>query len=358
MNDEASARGKTNEPAPRCRALIITVGQEQQSQPWWWDQLAGLRLRESLVCERISIDNLPQKQLGLRHMPAFISRLLQLLRHARRERMNYVLTFEADLTCYMIGFLQLLPWFRGPRHVILQFITRERAATATSRLRHAIARLCLSTVYRFICSSRQEVEYYRSIFKWDPARFVFVPFHTDDRLLGIPNADRGDFIIAAGRAYRDFSTLAKAVAGTGIRTLIVCGRQGPQLEQTPPEVTVITEMPFDQLMKEVARARVVVVPLTPQRISTGQSFVLQAMAVRGPVIATRTAGTEDYIEDGANGMLVPPGDPIELRRVIQRVWNDSVLANALGESARATIVQKHLPTHYASAVAAAIDASP
>jgi glycosyltransferase involved in cell wall biosynthesis len=348
----------THPPAPRCRALVITVGQQPEPQPWWWDQLASWSLRESLVYERISIDNLPQKQLGLRHMPAFIGRLMKLLRRARRERMNYVLTFEADLTCYMIGFLQLLPWFRGPKHVILQFITRERAPTASSRLRHAIAQLCLSTVYRFICSSRREVEYYRSLFPWDPARFVFVPFHTDERLLARPSAPRADFIIAAGRAYRDFATLAQAVAGTGIRTLIVCGRQGPQLDQTPPEVTVITEMPFDQLMGEVARARVVVVPLTPQRISTGQSFVLQAMAVRGAVVATRTAGTEDYIEDGVNGLLVSPRDPAELRRVIQRVWNDSALATELGESARATIVRKHLPAEYARTIAAAIATPP
>jgi glycosyltransferase involved in cell wall biosynthesis len=311
-------------------------------------------MRESLVCERISIDNLRQQQLRLRHMPEFVWRLVKLLRYARHERMSYVFTFEADLTCYFIGFLQLLPCFRGPRHVILQFITRERAATARSRLRHAIAYLCLSTVYRFICSSRREIEYYRSIFDWDAARFAFVPVHTDERLLKYGNASREGFIIAAGRTYRDFETLARAVAGTGIPTFIVCGRQGPALDHVPPEVTVITEMPFDELMKEVARARVVVVPLTPQRISTGQSFVLQAMAVRGAVIATRTAGTEDYIRDGENGLLVPPRDPLELRRVIQRVWNDVDLAGALGESAQATVLRQHLPVHYARAVAAAI----
>jgi glycosyltransferase involved in cell wall biosynthesis len=343
---------------PRCRALVITVGQDSEPVRWWWNQLADWNQRDSLEWERISIDNLPQKQLGLRHMPAFITRVFKILRRARRERIDYLITWEADFTCYMIGFLQHLPWFRGPKQVIVQFITRERAANWRSRLRHSIAQMCLSTVHRFICSSRQEVAYYRSIFDWDPQRFRFVLLPADQRLLDMPNPPREDFIIAAGRVYRDFVTLAKAVEGTGIRTIIVRDRRSPKLENLPPEVTVITEMPFDDLMKQVACARVVVVPLTPQLISTGQTFLLQAMSVRAPIVATRTSGTEDYVNDRDNGWLVPPQDVLELRHAIQEVWNDRKLADALGESARATVLRQHQWSHYAAAIAAAVTGPP
>lgn len=343
---------------PRCRALIVTVGQDPEPVRWWWHQLNDWDQRDSLSWERISIDNLPQKQLGLKHMPAFIGRIFKLLRRAKREQITYLITWEADLTCYMIGFLQHLPWFRGPKQVIVQFITRERAPNWRSRLRHAIAQMCLSTVHRFICSSRQEVAYYRSIFKGDPERFRFVLLPTDQRLLEMANPPREDFIIAAGRVYRDFATLAKAVEGTGIRTIIVRDKSSPKLENLPPEVTVITEMPFDELIKKVACARVVVVPLTPQLISTGQTFLLQAMAVRAPIVATRTSGTEDYVTDRDNGLLVPPQDVLELRRAIQQVWNDPGLAANLGESARSTVIRQHGWSHYARTIAQAVSDPP
>ena len=359
MNEAPVASRSMKSPSiPRCRALVITVGQDPEPVRWWWHQLTDWKQRDSLEWERISIDNLPQKQLGLRHMPAFISRVFRILRRARREQITYLITWEADLTCYMIGFLQHFPWFRGPKQVIVQFITRERAQNWRSRLRHAIAQMCLSTVHRFICSSRQEVAYYRSIFDWDPERFRFVLLPADQRLLEQPNPPREDFIIAAGRVYRDFVTLAKAVEGTGIRTIIVRDRRSPKLENMPPEVTVITEMPFDDLMKKVACARVVVVPLTPQLISTGQTFLLQAMSVRAPIVATRTSGTEDYVNDRDNGWLVPPQDALELRRAIQQVWSDPNLAERMGESARSTVLREHSWAHYARNIAQAISDEP
>jgi glycosyltransferase involved in cell wall biosynthesis len=341
-------------PSARCRALVVTIGPGSEPVRWWWHQMGDWEERDSLEFDRISIDDLPQKQLRLAHMPAFLRRVLGILRRARRERIDYIITWEADLSVYLIGLLQRLPWYRGPKHVVCQFITRERGADWRSRLRHFIASTCLARVHRFICSSREEVAYYRSLFGGDPRRFAFVPLPTDERLLGLPNPPRGDFIIAAGRVYRDFPLLAQAVAGTGIRTIIVRDKNSAKLENLPPEVSVITEMPFDDLIREVARARIVVVPLTPQRISTGQTFLLQAMAVRAPIVATRTAGTEDYVVDRDNGWLVPPRDVEALRAALLGLWNDPATAAALGESARATVVRQHRWTHYAREIARAI----
>jgi glycosyltransferase involved in cell wall biosynthesis len=45
--------------------------------------------------------------------------------------------------------------------------------------------------------------------------------------------------------------------------------------------------------------------------STGESFPnapLEAMAARLPVIASRVGGVPEMVEEGATGMLIPPGD--------------------------------------------------
>lgn len=342
----------------KAAGLIVTLG-PWHDKPWWWAQLDHWPVLQRLRYERLTFGDRQQRDLGLRALPGLVRRLYGLLRRARRDGVEYVFTFESDWSCYLLGLLQSLPGLRRkPRHVILQFISREHDGTAASTLKDLIAGMCLRSVHRVVCSSRSESEYYSERFGWPAGKSAFVPFHTDRRLLDMPPQPAQDFIIAAGRSYRDYETLARAVAGTGIRTLIVCGRRGPGISSLPPEVEVISELPFATLMDKIACARIVILPLTQQRISTGQTVLLQAMALGRPVITTRTAGTEDYIRDGEDGVLVAPRVPEELRDAIRRVWHDAELQRALGERARAAVSARFLPMHYATQVAGVLGCEP
>ncbi len=336
---------------PPCQCIVLTIG-APQSEPWWWPQLEGVPLRDSLRWERISVDGLRQQDLGRWQQLRLAGRIAKLLWRASRDRVDYLVTFESDLSCYLVGLLQRLPGFRGPRHVIVQFITRERGESFTARMHTAIGRVCLGTVHRLVCSARAEIEYYREVFGWPAAKFAFVPFHTDDRLLAYPaSMGTGDYIVAAGRSYRDYATLAAAVAGTGIRTIVVCGKAGTGVEKLPPEIEVRTDIPFDALIELMREARLVVLPLMERRISIGQSVLLQAMALGQAVVTTRTAGTLDYIEPGQTGEFVPPHDSQALRSTLMRLYQDPALRAALGRNARAAIEQRHRPRHYAASVA-------
>ena len=77
-----------------------------------------------------------------------------------------------------------------------------------------------------------------------------------------------------------------------------------------------------------------------------------AMALGKLVLATRTAGTTDYIRHGENGLLVTPNDATELRAAVDRLMADGHLRAKLGNAARADIVNKHLPHHYSRMVRA------
>jgi glycosyltransferase involved in cell wall biosynthesis len=337
-----------------CRCIVLSIG-APQPEPWWWPQLEGEPLRDSLRWERLSVDGRRQQDLTRGQLLRLSLRIAGLLWRARREGVDYLVTFESDLSCYLVGLLQRLPGFRGPRHVIVQFITRERDDSLRGRMHTAIGRLCLGSVHRLVCSARAEIEYYGEVFGWPAEKFAFVPFHTDDRLLNSPAADgSGDYIIAAGRSYRDYATLVAAVAGTGIRTVIVCGRSGPGVDPLPPEVEVVAEIPFEDLVERMRRARLVVLPLQPRRISIGQSVLLQAMALGQAVITTRTAGTADYLDEGRTGLFVPPSDPGALREAIRRVYENADMRASLGQRARAAIASRHRPRQYAQGVARAI----
>jgi len=62
--------------------------------------------------------------------------------------------------------------------------------------------------------------------------------------------------------------------------------------------------------------------------------VMEYMDAARPIVATRVGGNPDLIEDGVDGLLVPPGDHVELAAAIGRLLGDRELARRLGAAAR------------------------
>ncbi|KKW24966.1 MAG: Glycosyl transferase group 1 [candidate division Kazan bacterium GW2011_GWC1_52_13] len=66
--------------------------------------------------------------------------------------------------------------------------------------------------------------------------------------------------------------------------------------------------------------------------------MLEAMHAGVPVIATRTGGMPDLIQDSKTGILVRPADARELAAAILRASKDSSLCETLARNAK-TVVQ-------------------
>jgi glycosyltransferase involved in cell wall biosynthesis len=64
------------------------------------------------------------------------------------------------------------------------------------------------------------------------------------------------------------------------------------------------------------------------------NVLLESMAAGVPVVATRVGGTPEVIEDGVNGLLVPPADPMALANAIGTLLADPSLASRLGRAGR------------------------
>lgn len=65
--------------------------------------------------------------------------------------------------------------------------------------------------------------------------------------------------------------------------------------------------------------------------------VLEAMAMRKPVVATTTGGLPEIVQDGETGLLVPPGDPDALAKVVSLLLRDPAHRMALGEAGRVRV---------------------
>jgi len=88
----------------------------------------------------------------------------------------------------------------------------------------------------------------------------------------------------------------------------------------------------ERLPAAMVHADVLVLPSLYEELGT---VLLEAMQAALPIVASRTGGIPDVIEDGVNGLLVPPGEPDALARAIDRVLADRALAYRLSEGARA-----------------------
>ena len=67
--------------------------------------------------------------------------------------------------------------------------------------------------------------------------------------------------------------------------------------------------------------------------STGEGFglvFLEAMAFARPVVGAACGGTTDLVEDGVNGLLIPPRDSERLAEALKRLLHDGVLCEELG----------------------------
>jgi glycosyltransferase involved in cell wall biosynthesis len=65
------------------------------------------------------------------------------------------------------------------------------------------------------------------------------------------------------------------------------------------------------------------------------------MAVGLPVVASRVGGIPELIEDGHNGLLVPPNDAASLARAISELLGDAAAADRLAIAARATVDERY-----------------
>ena len=68
--------------------------------------------------------------------------------------------------------------------------------------------------------------------------------------------------------------------------------------------------------------------------------LLQASQQGVPIVASAVGGIPEAVEDGVNGLLVPPGDTLELKRAVQSLLGNSELRTQMGINGQRLISKK------------------
>jgi glycosyltransferase involved in cell wall biosynthesis len=240
----------------------------------------------------------------------------------------------------------------------------ERLARLRSRRVETVYAKALARASSVVAYSEHEAESLRTWLRerGEDARVAFVPFGVDgDAFRPADVAADLDVVSVGADPHRDFGLLlAVARSLPDVRFLVVASAEHARaLGERPPNVSVETDLPFDQMRDRLERARVVALPVRDNSYSGATTVLLQAMALAKPVVVTRTAAiaTGYGLLDGENVRLVEPSDTSAFGRALADVLGDDRRALSLGRSARRTVESQLGWSRYVDALESAVMAA-
>jgi glycosyltransferase involved in cell wall biosynthesis len=165
-------------------------------------------------------------------------------------------------------------------------------------------------------------------------RLRHVPFGVDDETFRPPAVEDGGYVLVVGRDRgRDWPTTFAAVEGLELPVKLCCRPSDLAGRAPPANVELLGYVDRQRYRELLGRARVVVVATRAVAYPSGQSVLLEAMAMGRAVVATATPALGEYLRDGETALTVAPGAPAALRRRILDAYDPSVAA-VIGRRAR------------------------
>lgn len=169
----------------------------------------------------------------------------------------------------------------------------------------------------------------------------FLPRHYDStsplKLLyaGTWLDQRGIFYLrdALDRLATQIPGITMTFAGCACPPDTIRGFFGPKLAHT---VVVQPVVPSERMQELFASHDIFLFPSLMEGLP---SVLLEAMASGMPVITAETCGMPDVVEDGFNGLLVPPADAAAIEEAVLRLAVSPEMRQSLGQAAQRTMAR-------------------
>jgi glycosyltransferase involved in cell wall biosynthesis len=210
-------------------------------------------------------------------------------------------------------------------------------------------------VGRFICPSRFMADRMAEAGVY-PDRLRHVPHFIDPSGVPVKRAPGGDVLFAGRLSHeKGVDTLARATAHLDPGLRVALAGEGPELDAvqaaargSEDRIRLLGRLPKHEVQALLADALALALPA---RWHENQPMiVLEAFAAGVPVVTTALGGLPELVQDGVTGLVVPPDDPDALAAALNRLHRDPQAAFAMGQAARARVLDEFTPARHLRSV--------
>ena len=171
-----------------------------------------------------------------------------------------------------------------------------------------------------VCHSSEELKYYKKTFPKSRNKIFFIHYgqgpKTEDT--GMSPSENFDYFFSGGTSNRDYSILVSVAAKMKYSFVFACTWNDIKGVKIPRNVMVFHDAYGDKFDVLIRSARAVVLTLENPYISSGQIVLLKSMAMKKPIVATKSAGTLDYVDDTC-AYLIEPHNEEQLQVALTRI---------------------------------------
>jgi glycosyltransferase involved in cell wall biosynthesis len=268
----------------------------------------------------------------------WLQTVLATRRIARADAVVAIFESQGSFLAFLRS-LRIWPFTRPRYAVVATWLAMD--AERFGKARRRWYRWAYRGVDRLVFFSPNQAEVYRDVLGIPEERLAPVPFGIDHEYFTPQDVDEQDYLLAVGRDRgRDWATLFAAVRDTELKLKVACRPEDIEGLELPPNVEHVGFLPLDEYRDLSAAARVVVVPTKVRAYPTGQTVLLEAMALARCCVVTDAPAMRDYVEDEVTALLVPPADPQALRAAIERAYDDDGLRQRIGVEARRSVEKR------------------
>ncbi len=320
----------------------------------------GCLRRSGEFLEQLEARGLPVREYAVARLygPHALAQQLRFARHLRRQRIQIMHSYNFYPNVFAI------PAARLARTPVVVASIRDTGAHLTPR-QLRVQRLACRLADHILVNA-EAVRQWLTDEGYNPSRISVIRNGLDlsrfasrgedtslRRELGIPDGAplvamlsrlsrmKGveDFLDAAATVAARFQTAHFLVIGDNINPDGSEYRR--ELESRAARLGLKDRVVFTGFRLDVPRLLSAVTVSVLPSLSEGLSnTILESMAAGAPVVATRVGGSPEALEDGVDGLLVPPRDSAALSRTISWVLEHPEAAREMGRRARARVAQE------------------
>jgi len=326
------------------KILCLLDGIVKPEDRWLWKYLPANDDEIDFLVTTGTADRFQKWGKLFTYYPAFWQLGLRALRKTQQTPYDLVVAWEGK-NGFPYAVLRRIVGQKSPPLIIAAFNIRGVISHFLS-----LARFGLQSVSRVIVFTPIEVEQYQQLLSLAPEAICYCPHGWYDAMEWydpekVRKSDAliqaGKFVLASGRSYRDYATLARAVDGTETNVRVSGRTFNLAGINFPPNMQMTGWLANREFQDYLYESFFYVVPLQPIAHAGGDSSILQAMSFGKAVVATRAPSTETYIQHGVTGLLVEPGDVEAMRQAILHLWRNPEEVIKMGQAARRRFEENH-----------------